>query len=277
MPSFKPLWVLPLVLLLAACKKDHNPIPIPPPPPKQEAKILLKDVTIPNLPSPYYHFEYNSDSLPVKANFDDDLTLYTVLYNGSKIAEMRNNTLANKDTLRYLYDNSGKVFMITFINKSNVLYRHVNFLYNGDQVKEIDWDHKIDEVGFQIDRSLSFTYYPDGNLNTIAELRRADDGTVTNSNWQFSGYDDKKNVDDFDLVHDGINDHLFLFQGFRLQKSNPGREVFTQVAGQTAYTVDYTYTYNRDKTPSLKSGNLTFTDGADKGKVFPVSTSYTYY
>ncbi|HEY4334393.1 MAG TPA: hypothetical protein VGM89_00805, partial [Puia sp.] len=160
---------------------------------------------------------------------------------------------------------------------SNVLYRHVSFLYNGDQVKEIDWDHKIANVGFQIDRTLKLTYYSDGNLKTVEQLRRADDGSVTNSTWQYEAYDDKINVDDFDLVHDGIHDHLFLLQGFRLQRNNPARETFTQSAGQTGYTVDYTYTYNSDHTPSAKAGTLTYTDGPDAGKKFPVSTSYTYY
>jgi hypothetical protein len=275
MRSFKPLWALSLGLLLVACRKDHNITSTPPPDPV--AKVLLKDIIISNLPSPYYHFEYNSDSMPTRVSFASGYTNYDVLYNGNTIAEMRNNIIVNHDTLRYLYDNAGKVFMITFINQSNTLYRHVSFLYNGDQVKEIDWDHKIGDVGFQIDRSLKFTYYPDGNLNTVAELRRADDGSVTNSAWQFEQYDDKINVDDFDLVHDGIHDHLFLFQGFRLQKNNPGREIFTQAAGQPAYTVDYGYTYNHDNTPAVKTGNLIFTDGPDAGKKFPTSTTYTYY
>jgi len=273
MHPFKPLWVLSFGWLLIACKKDHAPNPTPAP----DAKILLKDVVIPGLPSPYYHFEYDPDGLPAKVDFDSGLTSYDVLYSGKKIAEMRNNIIVNHDTLRYLYDNTGKVFMITFINQSNVLYRHVNFLYAGDQVKEIDWDHIITGVGFQIDRSLKFTYYPDGNLKTIDQLRRADDGSVTNSSWLYEGYDDKLNVDDFDLVHDGIHDHLFLFQGFRLQKNNPGKETFTQAPGQIAYTVDYTYTYNPNKTPSAKNGTLTYTDGPDAGKKFPVSTAYSYY
>ena len=266
-----------LGLLLVACGKDHDHLPTPSPPANQDKRVLLKDILIANLPSPYYHFEYNSDSMATGVSFASGYTNYGVVYNGRKIAEMRNNIIVNHDTLRYLYDNTGKVFMITFINLANDLYRHVSFMYNGDQVKEIDWDHKVDGVGFQIDRTLKFTYYPDANLKTVAELRRSDDGTVTNSTWQFEQYDDKINVDDFDLVHDGIHDHLFLFQGFRLQKNNPGREIFTQAAGQTAYTVDYSYTYNRDNTPSLKTGSLLFTDGADAGKTFPTSTSYTYY
>jgi len=56
-------------LLLASCKKDHTTNPPTPPPPDPVKKVLLKDITIPNLPSPYYHLEYNSDSMITKVDF----------------------------------------------------------------------------------------------------------------------------------------------------------------------------------------------------------------
>jgi len=70
---------------------------------------------------------------------------------------------------------------------------------------------------------------------------------------------------------------LFLLQGFRLQRNNPGKETFTQAAGQTAYTVSYTYTYNSDNSPSFKAGDLLFTDGATAGQRFQTHTAYSYY
>gem|GEM_PF-6222740 len=95
--------------------------PPPPPPPDPVKKVLLKDITIPNLPSPYYHFEYNSDSLVTKVDFASGFSIYDVLYSGNNIAEMRNNIIVNHDTLRYLYDNTGKVFMITFITLTTLV------------------------------------------------------------------------------------------------------------------------------------------------------------
>src|SRR5882757_5705843 len=115
-------------LLLASCKKDHTTNPPTPPPPDPVKKVLLKDITIPNLPSPYYHLEYNSDSMITKVDFASGFSIYDVVYSGNRIAEMRNNIIVNHDTLRYLYDNAGKVFMINFINQENVLYRHVSFM-----------------------------------------------------------------------------------------------------------------------------------------------------
>jgi len=274
----KVLQIAAFMSLLVSCRKDHTNNPHNPPPPAPVKKILLKDITIPHLPSPYYHFEYNSDSMVTKADFASGFTIYDVLYTGNKIAEMRNNILVNHDTLRYLYDNAGKVFMIKFINQANVLYRHVTFSYNGDLVKEIEWDHKEGSAGFLIDRTLTFTYHPDGNVKTITEHRPAQSGSPElTSIRQFEQYDNKINVEDFSLIHDGIHDHLFLLQGFRLQKNNPGKETFSAGAGLTAYTVNYTYTYNSDQTPSSKTGDLLFTDGSDAGKRFRTNAAYTYY
>ena len=272
------LRIVAFALLIVSCKKDPATNPHTPPPPAATQKVLLKDITIPHLPSPYYHFEYNSDSTVSKANFASGYTNYDVVYSGNKIAEMRNNIIVNHDTLRYLYNNAGKVSVITFINDANVLYRHVFFAYNGDQVKEIEWDHKEGNVGFLIDRTLTFTYYTDGNVKTIAERRPAQAGSPElNDTTLFEQYDDKVNVEDFSLIHDGIHDHLFLLQGFRLQKNNPGKETFSAGAGQTAYTVNYTYTYKGDNTPISKTGDLLFTDGSDKGKRFQTNAAYTYY
>lgn len=268
------LLTLIVFVTLLSCRKEGRPGPIQSPAPAK--RVLLKDITIPNLPSPYYHFEYSTDSLVTKANFSSGLTNYDVLYNGNKILELRNNIFVNHDTLRYVYDNAGRPAVIKFINDANVVYRHVYLNYNGDQIKEIEWDHKV-PAGFLIDRTLAFTYHTDGNVKTITEHRPSINGAPEyHSVKTFEQYDDKINVDDFSLIHDGIHDHLFLLQGFRLQKGNPGKETLT-VNGTPSYTIDYTYTYNSDNTPSTKKGDLLFTGGANAGQRFQTTSVYTYY
>jgi hypothetical protein len=270
------LLTLSVVVLLFSCKKEHRPDPAEPPvvPAKH---ILLKDITIPHLPSPYYHFEYNTDSLVTKADFASGYTIYDVLYNGTKISEMRNNIIVNHDTLRYSYDNAGKVTLIKFINQANVIYRHAFFAYNGNLIKEIEWDRKQPDGSFFIDRTLSFSFYPDGNVKTITDHRPPTAGvddyiSVTT----FEQYDDKINADDFSLVHDGIHDHLFLLQGFRVQRNNPRKEMLS-VNGTDLYTIDYTYTYNDDNTPSDKAGDLLYLSGQFAGQRFQTNSFYTYY
>jgi hypothetical protein len=262
-------------VLLLSCKKEHNPVPVKPP--VAAKHVLLKDITIPRLPSPYYHFEYNTDSLVTRADFASGFTMYDVVYSGNRIGEMRNNILVNHDTLRYVYDNAGKLVMLKFINDANVMYRHVFFAYNGDQIKEIVWDHKEGNVGFLIDRTLSFTFYPDGNVKTITDHRPPATGIPDYTSVKtFEQYDDKNNVDDFSLIHDGIHDHLFLLQGFRLQKNNPKKEMLS-VNGTDLYSVDYTYTYNNDKTPSNKAGDFLYLSGAQSGQRFQTNSFYSYY
>lgn len=273
------IWiVLITAMVMVSCKKEYSskqPI-LPIPPTVQAKKILLKDITIPHLPSPYYHFEYGPDSSVVKASFDSGLTMYDIFYSGGKISEMRNNIIVNHDTLRYLYDNTGKLGLINIINEEGVSYRHVMFLYDGQQVKEIDWDHKVDNVGFLIDRKLTFNYFPDGNVKEISEHIPDDgQGQEYNSLTQYDQYDDKINVDDFMLTHEGINDHLFLFSGFRLQKNNPGREIRT--GDGVNYIINYTYNYNMDGAPLIKMGDLLWTKGPDVGTTFQTTTNYTYY
>ena len=267
-------------VILFSCKKDYVPNTTNPPsvPPDVPVKhVLLKDIIIPHLPSPYYHFEYNTDSLVTKADFASGYTIYDVFYNKNKISEMRDNILINHDTLRYLYDNVGKLAVIKFINDANVVYRHATFAYNGNLIKEIEWDHKAGNIDFFIDRTLTFTFYPDGNVKTIIDHRLPFSGSPEQTNiTMFEQYDEKINVDDFSLVHDGIHDHLFLLQGFRLQKNNPGKETFS-VNGVSLYTVDYTYAYNTDNTPSRKTGAFVYTSGPDTGKKFETNSIYTYY
>src|SRR5678816_2981040 len=96
--------VVMVILAMVSCQKET--VTIPSVPQASNKKILLKDITIPHLPSPYYHFEYNADSTVAKVSFDSGLTMYDLVYSGSRIGEMRNNIIVNHDTLRYVYDNT---------------------------------------------------------------------------------------------------------------------------------------------------------------------------
>jgi hypothetical protein len=266
-------WMMSFAVLLVSCKKENT---TPPDSPNPVKKILLKDITIPHLPSPYYHFEYRTDSTVAKASFASGLNMYDVVYNGSMISEIRSNTFVNHDTLRYTYDNQGKVALIKFINDADVTYRLVFFTYNGQQLTGIEWDRKEGNVGYIIDRTLTLNYFTDGNVKEIKEHRPAIDGQPeANYVTQFDQYDDKMNVDDFTLWHDGFHDHLFLLPGMQIQKNNPRKEVRT--GDGVNYTADYTYTYTNENTPLTKTGDVLFTQGSETGQRFQTNSSYSYY
>jgi hypothetical protein len=261
-------------VLIGSCKKDDNNPPSKPG--QSHRKILLKEINVPRLPAPYYHFEYGADSLISKADFASGYFMYDVVYNSGRIEEMRNNILVNHDTLRYTYDNLGRVSTVIFIDQNNILKRHVVFNYDAGKVSQITWDHKVDNGDFIIDRRLTFTYHLDGNLKDMNDYRPAVPGVeVINFTTHFDDYDDKINVDDFTLIHDGIHDHLLLLPGLHLQNNNARKQWVTGITDE--YTVKYTFSYNFDATPIQKSGELIFSKGNLAGKKFDVSTNYTYY
>jgi hypothetical protein len=263
-----------------SCKKDPLSPPTNPPdvPPLTAAEhILLKDIIIPNLPSPYYHFEYNQDSLISRVNFASGFSIYDVVYDRDRIGEMRNNIIVNHDTLRYSYDPAGSLHEIDFINESNIIYRHVHFIYEGRRIKEIDWEVKQDDSLFFTDRTVTFSFYPDDNLKTMVDDRPAVKGSPEQIfTTLFEQYDSSINVDDFSLIHDTYHDHLFLFQEFRLQKNNPGKETFS-VNDVMFYHEDFAYIYNTDSTPSSKKVDFVYTSGPNTGQKFETTYMYTYY
>ena len=77
------LSLIALSFATVSCHKEK--IGHPDPPVTGVAQVKLRDVVIRNLPSPYYHFEYNSDSMATKVDFASGFSIYDVVYNGSKI------------------------------------------------------------------------------------------------------------------------------------------------------------------------------------------------
>src|SRR3954454_5125555 len=67
-----------LVAAVAGCGTDGTPATAPEPDPRPA--VLLKDIVIPRLPSPYYHFAYDPTGRMTNASFASDLTSYTLSY-----------------------------------------------------------------------------------------------------------------------------------------------------------------------------------------------------
>jgi len=77
---------------LSSCSGDTKVTSPPPPPPS--ANVLLKDIVIHTLPSPYYHFEYDGEGKVSSVSFASGLTTYDLSYTDGRVGEMRNNTAA---------------------------------------------------------------------------------------------------------------------------------------------------------------------------------------
>ena len=257
---------------LSACGDDAK-VTGPPPP---ATTVLLKDVVVPNLPSPYYHFEYDAAGKVTSVSFASGLNTYAVTYSGDRISEMKNNTLGNQDRLVYVYDDAGRVAAVKETDPNNVVFTTVFLTYTGDKLTGLERDRRV-TGGFIIDKTMSFTYSADGNLLELTDHRPAIEGfqtemTVTD---RFEQYDNGINVDSFSLLHNDFFDHLVLLPGVQLQKSNPRR--VTRTGDGDNFTIDYSYAYDAKGRPTTTSGDLLFTTGPLIGRHYPLRSEFSYY
>jgi hypothetical protein len=266
-----------LVILAAAalaCSGDPGTTePAPPPPPP----VLLKEIVIPNLPSPYYHFEYDMAGRVSTLSFASQFFTYDVGYDSNgRISEMRNITVATGTRLDYVYDDAGRVGAVKYVDSNGATFTVLFFSYDGQKLTGIERDRRV-EGGFIIDKTVSLSYYPDGNLRELTEHRPAIEGQQDASTTvdRFEQYDDRINVDGFSLIHDEFFDHKVLLPGAQLQKGNPARQ--THSGDGVNYRVDFTYTYDDRRRPLTKSGELTFLNGPDAGRTFQTSEVLSYY
>lgn len=263
--------------VLVSCKKDKIVMPpVTPPPASDVQSVRLKDIVISNLPSPYYHFEYNDSGYITKTSFAAGLRTYDINYGAKLIREIKSTHIINKDRLIYEYEN-GRPFLVKYLNEGGEVYKRSFITYNNSgQPQKIEWDLKLGNTGFALMRTLGFTYYADENIKELKDQRHAINGVQDEALYidRFEDYEDKLNVDGFTLLHNE-HDHLLLFPRVKLQKKNPLKQIRTGTG--VSYLINYTYTYNDQGKPVLKQGDFVFTSGPNAGQHFQTSASFTYY
>lgn len=276
-PGHAPLLAA-LIAAVSACSPGDPPTAVtpPPPPPPPATTTGLRDVTHSSLPSPYYHFEYDSTGRVTFVSFASDFTRYDVSYSGGRISEMRNNILVNHDRLVYVYDDSGRVALVREMDDSGVVFTLLGFTYAGSKLTGVERDRRV-QGGFIIDKTMALSYYPDGNLRELAEHRPAIAGFQDEQRYAdlYEQYDTATNVDGFELLHDDFGDHLVLLPEVQLQRGNPHR--VTRTGDGLNYVAEYTYAYDADNRPLTRSGQVTVTNGTNPGQLFRTSGVYTYY
>ena len=268
----KWLLIIPVIAIFGCKKgKDITPAPAIAPP-----VILLKDIEEQNLPSPYYHFEYNADSSVSLVSFAAEFKKYQVSYASGKINELRDSIGGLAEKIQYFYDIDGKVSMVYYVDLSGNLYVKVYFTYQGNQLTKLERQRKLGS-DFVVNKTLSFSYYPDGNVKLITDNRPAITGVQVESTTTdlFEQYDTGRNVDGFTLIHNDFFDHLILLPAVVFQKNNPLKESVT--SDTFTYSTTNVYTYNDRKLPSRKDANVIFTSGANAGQSFQSATDYSYY
>ena len=244
--------------------------PVPPP------AVLLRDIVVSHLPSPYYHFEYDATGRVTAASFASGFTMYQVIYQGDRISELRNNSLGNQDRLVYVYNSVGRLIGINYVHPDNVVFTRVSLSLVNGKLSSLRRFRLINGA-FVIDKAMNFSYYPDGNLEVLTEVRPEIAGLQpeTTTFDRFEQYDDKINVDGFGLLHDEFFDHLVLLPGVQLQKGNPGR--VTRTGDGINFRVDYVYRYDDQDRPLSTTGDFVYLNGPDVGKHVGTGSVFTYY
>jgi hypothetical protein len=263
------------IALLTSCKKDKVQAPPTEEPPIDVHTILLKDMIVKNLPSPYYHFDYDDSSFITHVNVQSGLALYDLSYNNGRINQMNNNTFVNKDKLQYDYVD-GKVSKIKYINKEGFFFKQNILTYNSSkQLVTAEWDFINADESLTPERVIQLDYLADGNLSKVNDHWIEIPGRQPETNYAttYENYDTKSNVDAFAILHK-IDDHLFLLPGIVLQKNNPLKEIRT--GDGLNYAITYTYTYN-DSLPVKKDGDMVFLNGDNAGMHSNYLISFSYY
>src|SRR5258706_3737127 len=271
------LLLLIVTVILFFCKKEGYTLQPTVQPINPASAGLMKDIVIPHLPSPYYHFEYDAAGKPSVASFASGLYMYDIVYNGNRISEMKSKMPLNKFTLQYEYDNTGKVSMVGYVNAAGVMYRRIFFTYDGQKLYKAEREVNPGS-GFIVEKTISFLYRPDGNLLEMITYRPAipvAGQTETTYSDRFEQYDSKINTDGFSLMHDEFFDHLVLLPGLKFQENNPIK--LSHTGDGVNYKIDYTYTYNDLNAPLTKMGIGICLNGADSGKQFETSSVFSYY
>ena len=267
------LTVVALVSIFTSCNKEKPTVPDNT---TDRVAIRLMDMNWQHLPSPYYHFDYSNSGFITNASYSSFSLSYDVYYTGNRIRETKSLFGAQKDRIQYTYDQN-LVSVIKFLNEDGIIYKRCFLTYNGSrQINSMEWELKIENLGYAAHRTVDFSYYPDGNLEELWDQRHAIAGIQTASLIvdRFENYDQNKNVDGFSLLH-RPDEHLVLLPSVILQKNNPGKNI--RSGDGLHYEISYTYQYNSSQAPVSKKGDMLFVSGPDAGTHFETNVGFTYY
>jgi hypothetical protein len=273
----KNLWMMAVLFLLTAvgCSKEniHDKPALGPEEPGTNA-VLLKEIIQEKLPSPAYHFFYDRKGKVRTIELSSGLISYDVVYEGGKIARLENKK--HQTGLQYAYDGN-RVRSILHYNEReenvDAVY-HLEYHFNG-LLKSLSYfsylNTKNDSV---LTRDFHFLYHDDGNLASVEEKRRGDNGGMVFSKaMMYAEYDEGRNMEGTGILRDFFDDLLYLPE-ITLQKNNPVVVKMATAGGKFLIRNHFQY---QGEIPILKMSKMTQTGGSGMGDSFTFVTRYTYY
>ena len=263
-----------LVLVLASCGKDEPTIPIPVPTDtlSDARTVLLKQVVVQNLPSPFFKFVYDEDHFVTEASFASSLDVYKMEYEDKRVKKVSNTK--NGRYMLYNYSN-GNVASINEFGLNNQKLVSYEFLYNSTgKLIQVNWKLFAENAGGEIYKQHKLSYHADGNLAKL-ELWVKEPGPLHLASTEtFDEYDNSTNVDDFYLLKEFFDSFLFLPQ-VKLQVNNPHKHNISN--GDNEFEITYTYDFNTNNLPVKKSGIMKQTKGPEEGKIINLLSTFSYY
>lgn len=234
--------------------------------------VLLKEIVTKSLPNPYFHFTYDSLRYVKQISFAAGFSVYNVEYENRRVKKMINTTTGNFLLYSYRHGQVSEINEFSALTGDKIF--SYCFSYNDDyQLTQVLWFDFANGDEGNLFKKSELTYHADGNLDIIDHYS-VSAGQV---NWvktiQFSGYDDKTNVDDFYLLGDFFDTFLFLPQ-VKLQQNNPARQLIASPGGD--YEIVYTYCYENGL-PVEKTGVSRLTSRESNGGLAQNIHLFSYY
>ena len=265
------MWSMIIAGIAIACHKESSNQPAPP----GTTSLKLKDINARNLPPPSIILNMMTAEKLRLCDYSSGLRTYDVDYNGNHIESMENIADLSHCRLEYEYSN-GDLLAVRVKDKDGVTLRHCIFSFSSShQLQQMDWDVADGNVGFYLEQTLTFSYYADGNVMDIVThnypVGPQAEATYTD---RFENYDDHANADGFTLLHT-TGHELVLIPGLKFQVNNPRRNIHT--GDGINFEINYSYTYDSKGRPTVKTGDVNFTNGANTGQHFESQSTFSYY
>jgi hypothetical protein len=261
------------ILISSNCrKKDH--VDDLKPNAEDSRAVLLKDIEMQGLPSPYFHFEYDALHYITNISFGSDFLKYHVEYENKRVKSLTN-TITNT-SLHYSYKKGQVSNIDEFSGSTGRLVISYRLDYNeNNQLTQVLWyQYSVNGEVFPY-KKAELSYHTDGNLKSVNWYTTSSSGPlIWSSKTEFTNYDNNTNVDDLILLKTFyyFDDYLFL-PHVRLQKNNPLKEYITTPT--TEYDVSYTYKY-QNGLPAARTAVTTTKGGNGQGPI-QYTDRYSYY
>lgn len=258
------LSVIVLLSVASCCNKDAAPSPTSTPI-SDKQDVRLRELSIQNSPTPYYGFTYDDSGYVTSLNFASGLSIYFYFYKNGRIDSVRT-SLPDSTYLLYRYTGD-QVSSVLEYNFSGL--RQTTFIrYDSrGRVSRMEWRPIVTGL---FEKTKEFTYYDNGNLSQMTSTYPS---TGNTSIVTFEAYDNKRNVDGFD-VYKEFFDHMIFLPTVRFQINNPTR--MKMVTGINERVVQQSYVY-RDSLPLERNAAMQVTGGPSTGQSFTSRTTFSYY